>query len=117
MPPISVSPTNVSSLQGIYLQADASVAPQDQERILREFLPASSRPEARNAHLIVSGRLLSVDATWMVVESNGNPVRVKLSPEADGELLRQGTLSDLHPGSTVTMALPTGGVRAVLVNE
>ena len=51
----------------------------------------------------------------MIIESGHENVRVKLSPESVGDSLRRGGLSDLYPGSTVTMALPDGGVRAILM--
>ena len=100
---------------GIYLQADPSVAPASREALARMYLPASGPdPEP---HILVSGRLVSLEGTWLTIQDGTEVIRVKLLPEARGLLVRFGQMSDLREGATVTVTLPPGGAKAVLVEE
>ncbi len=105
---------------GAYMQADRSVPTPEKERLAREFLPASGldaeQPQPTRTALI-SGRLEANDPTSILIRSGTDDVTVKMSPEAMGEALRPGSLSDLRPGVTVAMALSLGGVRSVLVTD
>ncbi len=105
---------------GAYMQADHSVPAREKERLAREFLPASGLDieEAQPSRTaLISGRLVANDPTSVLIRSGGDDVMVKLSPEATGESLHPGNLSDLRPGVTVAMALSRGGVRSVLVTD
>ena len=67
--------------------------------------------------MVVSGRLISLEGTWLTIQDGTDVARVKLLPEARGLLVRFGNMSDLRVGATVTVTLPPGGARAVLVEE
>lgn len=121
---ISVSVTDIHLpdlhllIAGTYVQADPSVPRHSQASLTRTFLPASSPgngPKDGSAHTLISGRLVHVGATWLDIEHDGVTDLIKLSPEAEGQTFHPGRPSDLHPGVTVRLALPQGGVRAVLV--
>ena len=105
---------------GAYMQADRSVPAREKERLAREFLPSSGLDieEAQPSRTaLISGRLIANDPTSILIRSGRIDITVKMSPEATGEILHPGSLSDLRPGLTVAMALLQGGVRSVLVTD
>ena len=53
----------------------------------------------------------------MQIATQGGTIRIGLLPEARGQRLRFGTMSDLRPGSTVTIVLDSAGKTAVPVEE